>query len=160
MNWTGWFTWGFVSTVVLTILLSVGQSTKMTRLNIPFILGSMFTPRRDRAQWIGIFLNLIIGLFFSFFYVAIFQSLQKANVSLGALIGFIHAIFVLTIILPNLSGTHPRMANEHYGPLIGKLIEPPGFMALNYGFATPLTMILSHVVFGMILGGFYRPLIL
>jgi len=157
MNWAGWFTWGFVSTIVLTVLFAVGHSMKMTRLNIPFLLGSMMTADRDKANWIGTFLNILIWTFFSFFYVAIFQSLQKADMALGALIGFAHAIFILTIVLPNLPGAHPHMASEHQGPILGKLIEPPGFLALNYGIATPFTIIIAHIIFGMILGEFYRP---
>ena len=36
------------------------------------------------------------------------------------------------------------------------MLEPPGFMALHYGVQTPLAILLSHVVFGLILGGFYH----
>jgi hypothetical protein len=34
-------------------------------------------------------------------------------------------------------------------------LEPPGFLALNYGFQTPVSVIIAHIVFGVILGAFY-----
>jgi hypothetical protein len=51
---------------------------------------------------------------------------------------------------------HPRMATEQEGPTPTKQLESPGFMAPNYGRRTPITVILSHIVYGAILGAFYR----
>jgi len=48
------------------------------------------------------------------------------------------------------------MASEQYGPTANRELEPPGFLALNYGISTPASVILSHALFGVILGGFYR----
>jgi hypothetical protein len=50
---------------------------------------------------------------------------------------------------------HPRMANEQYGPTVVRQLEPPGFLALHYGIRTPISVVIAHVVFGAILGGFY-----
>ena len=60
------------------------------------------------------------------------------------------------LLMGLLPGLHPRMASEQHGPEAGNLLEPPGFMALHYGMQTPLTILLSHIVFGLILGAFYR----
>ena len=49
-----------------------------------------------------------------------------------------------------LPGLHPRMASEQRGPEARNLLEPPGFLALHYGVQTPLTILLSHMVFGLI----------
>jgi hypothetical protein len=35
-------------------------------------------------------------------------------------------------------------------------LEPTGFLALNYGRRTPLSVLLRHLAYGGILGGFYR----
>jgi hypothetical protein len=75
---------------------------------------------------------------------------------LGAAIGLVHALFVLVAAIPMLPAMHPRMASEQDGPTPTKELEPPGFLALNYGRRTPLSVILSHVVYGGILGAFYR----
>jgi hypothetical protein len=48
------------------------------------------------------------------------------------------------------------MASEQRGPEPTRQLEPPGFLALNYGRRTPLSVILAHLVYGTILGAFYR----
>jgi hypothetical protein len=48
------------------------------------------------------------------------------------------------------------MASEEQGPTPTRQLEPPGFLALNYGYRTPLSVIIAHLVYGGILGAFYR----
>jgi hypothetical protein len=71
--------------------------------------------------------------------------------------GLAHAAFVLIVVLPLLPGGHPRMASDHHGPDPTHLLEPPGFLAMNYGYQTPLATVISHLAYGMVLGAFYRP---
>jgi hypothetical protein len=47
------------------------------------------------------------------------------------------------------------MASEQQGPIAMRQLEPPGFLALNYGYQTPLSVLVAHIIYGMILGGFY-----
>jgi len=49
MNWGGWLLWGFVGTVVLTAMMAGSQGMRLTRMNLPYMLGTMFTADRDRA---------------------------------------------------------------------------------------------------------------
>jgi hypothetical protein len=89
-------------------------------------------------------------------YAAAFESWRQASWWLGGAIGLVHALYVLVAAMPALPAMHPRMANEQQGPTPTRQLEPPGFMALNYGRRTPITVILSHIVYGGILGAFYR----
>lgn len=155
MNWSSIFLWGFVATVVLTGLMAASQGLGVTRMNIPFMLGTIFTPDRDRAQLIGFGVHLINGWIFAIVYAAAFESWHLATWWLGALIGLIHGLFVLAAAMPLLPAMHPRMASEHYGPTPTKQLEPPGFLALNYGYRTPVSVIAAHLFYGGILGGFY-----
>ena len=41
--------------------------------------------------------------------------------------------------LPLIPGLHPRMASEYQGPTPTRQLEPPGFLALNYGRPTPIS---------------------
>jgi hypothetical protein len=34
------------------------------------------------------------------------------------------------------------------------LLEPPGFLLMNYGTSTPLVTLLVHIAYGAIVGGF------
>ena len=97
---------------MLTTLRAGSQALGLTRMNIPFMLGPMATPDRDRAKVAGLILHLVNGWLFATVYTAAFQSWRRASWWLGALIGLVHASFVLVVGLPLLPGMHPRMASE------------------------------------------------
>jgi len=155
MNWGGWVLWGFVGTVVLTAVMAGSQGMRLTRMNLPYMLGTMFTADRDRAKAAGFALHLANGWLFALLYVAAFESWGRSTWWLGASIGFVHGIFVLTAGMRLVPGIHPRMASEEQGPTVVRQLEPPGFLALNYGVQTPVSVIGAHLLFGMILGAFY-----
>lgn len=155
MNWGSWLLWGFVGTSVLTTVMAGSQGMRLTRMNIPYMLGTIFTPNRDRAKLVGFGVHLLMGWLFSLVYVAAFHAWGRATWWLGAAVGAVHAAFVLTAGMRLLPGMHPRMASEQQGPTVMRQLEPPGFLALNYGYQTPLSVLVAHVAFGMILGAFY-----
>jgi hypothetical protein len=124
-------------------------------MNIPYMLGTMVTPDRDKAKVYGSLLHFVNGWIFSFLYVLALQAWGRATWWLGLLIGIVHALFVLTVALSLLPGIHPRMASEQFGPTARRQLEPPGFLGLNYGVRTPVSVLLSHAIFGAILGAFY-----
>lgn len=156
MNLYSWLLWGFVATIALTILLEGSQGIGLTRMNFPFMLGTLFTVNRDRAKAYGFFFHVFNGWVFSLIYIFIFESLGKANWWIGALIGLGHALFILIVVMSMMPGLHPRIASERHGPTAKRMLEPPGFMAMNYGIRTPISVLLSHVVYGIILGVFYH----
>lgn len=149
--------WSFVATVFLTGLLSASQSLGLTRMNIPYMLGSMFTPNRDRARLVGFGVHFLNGWGFGALYTAAFDNWRASGWWRGAAIGLIHGLFVLVAGVPLLPGLHPRMASEQHGPTPTRQLEPPGFLALNYGRRTPISVLLAHLVYGAVLGAFYRP---
>jgi hypothetical protein len=155
MNVGSWLVCGFGATVVLTTLMAGSQGAGLTRMNIPYLLGTMFTPNRDKAKVYGALIHLLNGWVFSIVYVAAFHGLGRANALWGMAIGAAHGAFVLVVGMPAMPGIHPRMASERTGPTVVRQLEPPGFMALHYGARTPISVLLAHVVFGAILGGFY-----
>lgn len=157
MNWSGWLLWGFAGTVVLTSILSASQGLGITRMNLPYLLGTMFTPNRDRAKLLGSMVHFVNGWLFSLVYVAAFHAWNQTAWWLGALVGLVHATFVLTVLMAMLPALHPRMANEQHGPSVVRQLEPPGFLALHYGIRTPVSVVASHIIFGAILGSFYHP---
>jgi len=117
----------------------------------------MFTADRDLAKLVGFGVHLIFGWLFAALYTVAFRSWGRATWWLGAAVGMVHGSFVLLTVMPILPGLHPRMASEQRGPEPTRELEPPGFLALNYGRRTPLSVVVAHIVYGGILGGFYRP---
>jgi hypothetical protein len=156
VNWGDALLWGFVGTVVLTTLMAGSQELGLTRMNLPYMLGTMATADRDRAKVVGVGLHLVNGWLFALVYAAAFESWGRAVWWLGAGTGLVHALFVLAVGLPALPGLHPRMASERQGPTPTRQLEPPGFFALHYGRRTPVSIILAHLAYGAILGAFYR----
>jgi len=156
MNWSSWLLWGFVSTLAMSTMSAGVQGLGLTRMNLPYMLGTMLTPDRDRAKLYGFLMHMGMGLVFSLIYVLIFESLGRATWWLGVLIGIAQALFMLLAVVALMPGLHPRMASEQHGPTAQNLLEPPGFLALHYGVRTPIAMLLSHVVFGAMLGAFYQ----
>jgi hypothetical protein len=48
------------------------------------------------------------------------------------------------------------MATADHGPSSLRKLEPPGFFALHYGVRTPVSVVIAHLAYGVILGAFYR----
>ena len=157
MNWSSWFVWGFASTIVMTTLMASSQGLGLTRMNIPYLLGTMVTAHRDRAKALGVLLHVLNGWAFSLVYVLAFHAWGGPAWWKGAAIGIVHAAFVLAAGMPTLPGLHPRMASETRGPTVVRQLEPPGFFGINYGYRTPVSIVIAHLAFGIILGSFYRP---
>jgi len=157
MNWGSWLIWGFAATVILTTVMSGSQGLGLTRMNLPYMLGTIFTPNRDRAKVYGVALHLLNGWIFSLVYVAALHASGLFTWWFGATVGLVHGAFVITVAMPILPGMHPRMASEIQGPTVVRQLEPPGFLGRNYGIRTPISALAAHVIFGAILGAFYSP---
>lgn len=147
---------GFGGTVILTGVMAASQGLGLTRMNLPFMVGTMFTPDRQRARLVGFGVHLINGWLFAAIYAAAFENLRRVTWWWGMAIGLVHGLFVLLAGMPVLPSVHPRMASEQYGPTPTRQLQPPGFLALNYGRRTPISVVLAHVIYGGILGIFYR----
>ena len=144
--------WGVFASIVFTTLLAASQGLGFTRMNIPFMLGTMFTPDRDRAKIYGVLLHLLVGVVFSLLYLCAFRAWGGATWWKGLIFGAAQGAFFLTFGVSLLPGLHPRMASEHEGPTVVRQLEPPGFLGLNYGRRTPISIFASHLVWGVLLG--------
>ena len=145
---------GFVGTLVLTTGLRTATELRLTRIDLPFLLGTAFTSDRIRARALGYGLHFVAGLAFASVYYAIFTAIDEASWWLGAAFGLIHALFAATalvnILLPLV---HPRMATPFSAADATPLLEPPGFLLRNYGVSTPVVMVIVHLLYGAIVGG-------
>ena len=146
---------GFVGTVLLTSGLRVAQEVGWTRMDIPLLLGTMFSEDRDRATVIGVAVHFLNGLLFALGYYAIFSAVDQAGWLFGATLGVVHAALagglLVTLVLP---AVHPRMGTPWSDSEETPLLEPPGFLLVNYGRRTALWTLIGHVAFGAIVGGF------
>jgi hypothetical protein len=152
MDWAGWALFGLVATGILTAVMISAQLVGLTRLDLPLLLGTVFTEDPDRARVAGFFVHLGIGQGFAFGYAATFALLDRASWWIGGLLGVVHFAVALTVLVPLLPGVHPRIASDRDGRSTTAALEPPGLLALNYGRETPLVALVAHVGFGAALG--------
>lgn len=146
---------GFVGTLVLTTTLRAASEFRLTRMDIPFLLGTAFTADRIRAKAIGYAIHFAAGLVFALVYFALFRAIGHAGWLLGALFGLAHGLFagtaLVNILLPVV---HPRMGTPLSSIESRAVLEPPGFLMLNYGRRTPLVSLAAHIAYGTLVGGF------
>jgi hypothetical protein len=157
MDWSGWATFGFGATVALTLIMMGAQLLGMSRADIPMMLGTMLVEDPDRARVVGFFVHLVNGQLFALLYAGAFTALENATWWLGALFGAFHGLAAAALVMPLLPGMHPRMSSERAGPGLEGVLEPPGFLGLNYGHQTPLVTLVAHVIYGTLLGLFLSP---
>ena len=146
---------GLLGTLVLTTILRAASEFGLTRMDLPFLLGTAVTADRVRAKAVGYALHFAFGLLFALMYYAVFTTVDDSGVLLGSLLGLVHGLFagsaLVNVLLPVV---HPRMGTGFDAAGSTPLLEPPGFMLLNYGRETPVVTVLAHIVYGAIVGGF------
>jgi hypothetical protein len=146
---------GFVGTLVLTTTLRAGNELGLTRVDLPFLLGTAVTVDRARAKAVGYLLHLIAGELFAVVYFAIFSAIDTSGWAIGGLFGLLHGIVAATalvnVLLPVV---HPRMGSTLSAANSSPLLEPPGFLIRNYGRGTLIATLLAHIAYGAIVGGF------
>jgi hypothetical protein len=138
----------------MTAIMQASQGLGLSRLSLPFLVGTFFTGDRRQAVVLGFVVYTMGGWLFTFIYFYLFNSVGIYTWWFGALVGLIHGVFLLVCVLPLLPYAHPRMASEYDGATAKRRLEPPGFLAMNYGQQTPLTTLIAQVVYGAMLGGF------
>jgi hypothetical protein len=146
---------GAVGTVVLASGLRIAQAAGWTRMDIPLLLGTVFTDNRSRASALGYAIHFVNGLLFALVYYAIFSAVGHAGWVFGAVLGLVHAAFaggvLVTVLLPVV---HPRMGTPWSDAEETPILEPPGFLLMNYGRRTAIGTVLGHIAYGAIVGGF------
>jgi hypothetical protein len=147
---------GFAGTLVLTTALRAANELNVTRMDLPFLLGTAFTSDRTRAKALGYVLHFLAGLVFALVYYALFAAIgTDGGWAIGAAFGLAHGLFsgsaLVNLLLPVF---HPRMGTPWTAAPAVALLEPPGFMMRNYGVQTPLVSTLAHIAYGVIVGVF------
>jgi hypothetical protein len=146
---------GFVGTLVLTTGLRTANELGLTRVDLPFLLGTAVSRDRTRAKALGYLLHLAAGELFALLYYAVFAAIDTSGWLIGAVFGLVHgtatATALVNVLLPVV---HPRMGSPLSAADSSPLLEPPGFLMRNYGRGTPIATLLGHVAYGAIVGGF------
>lgn len=144
---------GFLGTLVLSTVLRAASELGVTRMDLPFLLGTMATDNRRRAKIYGYVCHFVLGLAFAVLYGLCFAAVGRSGWRLGALFGALHAFYTGTVLVNVLLPlVHRRMGTSDTAANDVTLIEPPGFLMLNYGRNTFLITLGAHMAYGAIVG--------
>ena len=145
---------GFLGTLVFTTIMRAASELRLTRMDLPFLLGTALTTDRSRAKALGYLAHFAFGLLFALGYFALFSAIDRDGWLLGAFLGLLHGLFagtaLVNILLPTV---HPHMGTVLSAAGDSPLLEPPGFLLRNYGRATPVVTLVAHVAYGALVGG-------
>lgn len=146
---------GFVGTLVLTTVLRTASEFNVTRMDLPFLLGTAVSSDRDRAKAFGYAAHFVMGLIFAVGYYGLFLAVGRHDWWLGALFGLAHGVFAGTVLVNVLLPVvHPRMGSPLSDARTVALLEPPGFLLRNYGLRTPVVSLAAHVLYGTVIAAF------
>ena len=144
---------GVIGTLALATIIKAAAEAGLTRMDVALILGTAVTDNRRKARALGYIFHFVLGIAFAEAYAAFFAIVGQASWRLGALLGALHALFISTVLVSVLLPVvHPRMATADTAANDIALIEPPGFLMLNYGRGTFLVTLAAHIVYGALVG--------
>ncbi|HEX3644527.1 MAG TPA: hypothetical protein VHT95_02910 [Vicinamibacterales bacterium] len=144
---------GMIGTLAMTTIIKGATELGVTRMDLALLLGTAVTENRRKARAFGYVFYFVIGAVFAEAYGAFFAIIGRSSWQLGALLGALHAVFTATVLVSVLLPVvHPRMATPDTAANDITLIEPPGFLMLNYGRNTFLVTLAAHIVYGALVG--------
>lgn len=138
---------GFVGALVMAIALEAAGQARLTRLDIPLVLGTVFHRSRAQARAAGYTAHVGMGIGFA----AGYDLLGAEGWGRGAVMGLVHGVLAAALLYPLLPFVHPRMS---FGDRDGARLEAPGFLMRRYGVWTPPILVATHVAYGCLVGGF------
>jgi hypothetical protein len=141
------FAGGVIGMVLFFSVIFLAPSLGLPFIQIPWLLGGIFTSDQIAALWLGFWLFFLTGVFiFSPFLVYMWAKLpgKRIGYSGAFLKGFLWGIilWILTGLLLPLIGVITRVQG----------IDNPGFFALGMGIEGPLVLLAAHLGFGLTVG--------
>jgi hypothetical protein len=162
---------GLAGGAVMTVVMTMMRKSGKTEMDMALIEGTMFTGDRDKAKALGVMMHLVVmsALVIGSVYAVLFTlfDVDSSNAWwIGALFGVVHGLMagVMMGMMPKM---HPRMRESDESSDLGRhegsdgslLLKPPGVFAKNYGKATPVGIVMVHVIYGLVTGLVYGLLV-
>lgn len=90
MSLAGSLAGGFIGTFLLTVVLQAATALRLTRIDLPFLVGSAVASEHGIAKAAGSALQAAIGVGFALVYHALFAAAGTSAWWLGASLGLLH----------------------------------------------------------------------
>jgi hypothetical protein len=135
---------GLCGTLVFAVARMSGFSPYSFELNAGAVITGVHVAAVTPAVWmIGFVAKLLISGIIGLLYSGGFRLLGRAGWDLGAAFGVIHWV---------IAGSIMGMSTA-----TGKLVQDPGYYGVNFGWPTFVLLFVSHLMFGIVVGGLYMP---
>jgi hypothetical protein len=143
---------GVIGGGVTSLVMIVGRSMDVTRLNVELALGSMLTHNLSNLSGaIGVLMFLLIAGLIGIFYATGFVYVtQRASWAIGLLFSLVH-LGMTGLVINTLGDLHPLVIRPPLPLLDGHLLAP-GLFAVNFGVMTVVGFVALHFVYGGIVG--------
>lgn len=137
MSWSGVVGAGLVGTGVMTLLMALGPSMGMARMDMLGTLGTMFVPEGAAARTLGGVLHFGMGVVFAAVYGLLWRSgVGTVSPGWGLVFGAVHGI-VAAAVMPAMRAMHPRRPE------------------LPTGSKAAMGIVLGHAVYGLVVAWVY-----
>jgi hypothetical protein len=149
---------GLAGGLAFLIVVTMGYSVGMTRMNFLYILGSMLAPKSPRSTVyaIGLGVHAMASAAFGLVHAGILHAIGVTSVGQAAgwdlLIGGVHGLLVLMVLPMALEMMHPLVRRGE--------IERPRIALTGFGAMTPIGSLAAHVAFGVVTGALYAAFVL
>ncbi len=137
---------GGVMTVIL--YMGIGMMPSQMKMNLLYMLGSMMVKQKVMAYMAGAMIHAMMSIAFALAHVGVYEALGVDSnlLAWGLLFGLVHYLLV-GMALGMMPMMHPRIRSGD--------IQAPGAYALSYPKATAAGFLMLHLLFGLLVGGFY-----
>ena len=145
----------FSARSVLTTVIKAASELALTRMDLALLLGTTVTDNRRKARAIGYVFHFVLGILFALAYGAFFADHRPQHRGGSARCSApLHAVFTATVARQRAAADRPSRAwrRPTQPRTRSTLIEPPGFLMLNYGRSTFLVTLVAHIAYGAIVG--------
>ena len=140
---------GLVASILLNATMFFSPKLGFPFIDVPHLMGGIFTSHPEAAFWIGFWLNFFVGTFVWSMVLSLVWTLIPGPITgffAGAVKGIAWALvlFILSGLLLPIAGAINRLDES--------VVTNPGFFASNLGGMGILGLFLGHIVYGLALG--------
>jgi hypothetical protein len=137
MNVLGAIVAGLAATGVMTVMMYIAPRMGMPKMDMPRMLGTMFTSKEGTATALGMVIHLMMGAIFAIIYAWLWSlGLGSATWGWGLIFGAVHGI-VAAMMMPVMLRMHPR---------------PPD---MSFGGLAIVGVLMAHLIYGLVVALVY-----
>ena len=140
---------GFAGTIMLTAGMFLAPAVGLPFIDVPHLVGGVFTADPTVALWLGFWLHFLAG---SVLFPIVFGIVWAAGPGpMTGIIGDIIKGVVWGSVLWIISGLLMPLAGwlNRLGP---DVLQTPGLFAIGLGWSAALALFIGHIVYGLAIG--------